>query len=123
MARPRKEIDQKMFENLCGLMCTEEEIASMFDCSVDTISRWCQRTYKESFAEVYKKKSAKGKISLRRAQFKLAEKNAAMAIFLGKQHLGQRDTPAPDGNFRDNNLLAAIQSAEEVDTSDLPEVE
>ena len=54
MARPRKEIDQKMFENLCGLMCTEEEIASMFDCSVDTISRWCQRTYKESFAEVYK---------------------------------------------------------------------
>ena len=123
MARPRKEIDQKMFENLCGLMCTEEEIASMFDCSVDTICRWCQRTYKESFAEVYKKKSAKGKISLRRAQFKLAEKNAAMAIFLGKQHLGQRDTPAPDGNFRDNNLLAAIQSAEEVDTSDLPEVE
>lgn len=123
MARPRKEIDQKMFENLCGLMCTEEEIASMFDCSVDTISRWCQRTYKESFAEVYKKKSAKGKISLRRAQFKLAEKNAAMAIFLGKQHLGQRDTPAPDGGLRDNNLLTAIQSAEEVDTSDLPEVE
>ena len=96
MARPRKEIDQKMFENLCGLMCTEEEIASMFDCSVDTISRWCQRTYKESFAEVYKKKSAKGKISLRRAQFKLAEKNASMAIFLGKQHLGQSDTPAAD---------------------------
>jgi AraC-like DNA-binding protein len=122
MGRPQKEIDQKIFENLCGLLCTEEEIASMFDCSVDTISRWCQRTYGESFAEIYKKKSAKGRISLRRAQFKLAEKNAAMAIFLGKQHLGQRDIPIPNDQ-RDNNLLAAIRSAEEVDTSDLPEVE
>ena len=122
MGRPQKEIDQKIFENLCGLLCTEEEIASMFDCSVDTISRWCQRTYGESFAEIYKKKSAKGRISLRRAQFKLAEKNAAMAIFLGKQHLGQRDIPVSNDQ-RDNNLLAAIRSAEEVDTSDLPEVE
>lgn len=122
MGRPQKEIDQKIFENLCGLLCTEEEIASMFDCSVDTISRWCNRTYGESFAEIYKKKSAKGRISLRRAQFKLAEKNAAMAIFLGKQHLGQRDVPFVN-ETRDNNLLAAIQSAEEVDTSDLPEVE
>jgi hypothetical protein len=26
MARPRKEIDQKQFENLCGLQCTLEEI-------------------------------------------------------------------------------------------------
>ena len=93
MARPQKEIDQKQFENLCGLQCTEEEIADFFDCSVDTISRWCKRTYSESFAEVYKKKSSKGKISLRRAQLRLAEKNASMAIFLGKQYLGQKDYP------------------------------
>ena len=59
MARPQKEIDQKQFENLCGLQCTEEEIADFFDCSVDTISRWCKRAYSESFAEVYKKKSSK----------------------------------------------------------------
>ena len=30
-------------------------------------------------------------MSLRRTQFKLAEKNPTMAIFLGKQYLGQRD--------------------------------
>ena len=30
-------------------------------------------------------------MSLRRIQYKLAEKNTAMAIFLGKQYLGQRD--------------------------------
>lgn len=92
MARPRKEIDVKLFENLCSIMCTLDEIAGFFDCSEDTIERWCKRTYKESFAEVYKKKSAKGKMSLRRYQFRLAEKSAAMAIFLGKNYLGQRDS-------------------------------
>lgn len=91
MARPRKQIDENIFINLCGLQCTLEEIAGVFDCSEDTIERWCKRTYGISFAETYKKHSAKGKISLRRAQFKLAEKNASMAIFLGKNYLGQTD--------------------------------
>ena len=90
--RPRKEIDNKIFENLCGLQCTLEEIAGVFDCSVDTIERWCKREYGETFAEAYKKHSAKGKTSLRRIQFKLAEKSAAMAIFLGKNYLGQKDS-------------------------------
>ena len=89
--RPRKEIDNKIFENLCGLQCTLEEIAGVFDCSADTIERWCKREYGETFAETYKKHSAKGKTSLRRIQFKLAEKSAAMAIFLGKNYLGQKD--------------------------------
>lgn len=89
--RPKKEIDKKIFENLCGLQCTLEEIAGVFDCSPDTIERWCKREYKETFAETYKKHSAKGKMSLRRTQFKLAEKSAAMAIFLGKNYLGQKD--------------------------------
>ena len=89
--RPRKEIDIKQFESLCGMMCTEEEIAGFFDCSVDTIENWSKRTYGETFSEVYKKKSTTGKISLRRAQFRLAEKSAAMAIFLGKNYLGQTD--------------------------------
>jgi PBSX family phage terminase large subunit len=91
--RPRIEIDEQQFENLCKLQCTLDEIASFFSCSPDTIERWCKRTYDEKFAEVFKKKSAKGKASLRRIQFKLAEKNVAMAIFLGKQYLGQSDNP------------------------------
>ena len=89
--RPQKEIDKKIFENLCGLQCTLEEIAGVFDCSADTIERWCKREYGETFAETYKKHSAKGKMSLRRTQFRLAEKSAAMAIFLGKNYLGQKD--------------------------------
>jgi hypothetical protein len=37
-------------------------------------------------------------MSLRRAQFKLAETNASMAIFLGKQYLGQKDYPNDRGD-------------------------
>ena len=43
------------------------------------------------FADVFAQKRVKGLISLRRAQFALAEKSAPMAIFLGKNYLGQTD--------------------------------
>lgn len=91
MARPRKEIDQKNFENLCGLQCTKDEICDFFETTDKTLESWCKRTYKAGFSEVFKLKRGKGKISLRRAQFQLAQKNANMAIWLGKQYLGQRD--------------------------------
>lgn len=44
-----------------------------------------------SFAEAFKTWSADGKISLRRNQFRMAEHNVSMAIWLGKQYLGQKD--------------------------------
>lgn len=93
MARPRKEIDQKQFENLCGLQCTLEEMCGWFGVCSDTLEAWCKRTYKAGFSEVFAQKRGVGKISLRRAQFRLAQKNANMAIWLGKNYLGQRDTP------------------------------
>ena len=98
MARPKIEINQEQFEKLCAIQCTETEIANWFKCSVDTIERWCKETYADedgkpmSFAEVFKVYSVDGKISLRRFQFRQAEKSYAMAIWLGKQWLGQRDS-------------------------------
>lgn len=89
--RKRIQIDQKVFENLCSIQCTLAEIAAVIGCSEDTVERWCERTYKEGFAETYKKKSQTGKASLRRLQFKHAKTNPTMAIWLGKQWLGQRD--------------------------------
>ena len=89
--RPRKEINKEQFEKLCNMLCTEEEIASFFSCSVDTIERYCKREYKQTFADAYKKLSMAGKLSIRRNQFNLSKKSAAMAIWLGKQYLGQRD--------------------------------
>ena len=120
--RPRKEIDNKIFENLCGLQCTLEEIAGVFDCSVDTIERWCKREYGETFAETYKKHSAKGKMSLRRIQFKLAEKSAAMAIFLGKNYLGQKDniieTDEQTLQAVDEALVKIKRAAEKADNNE-----
>ena len=84
-------IDKKQFENLCGLQCTLLEICDFFDVEDDTLNSWCKKTYGTTFSEVFKIKRGKGQISLRRTQWKLAEKNPTMAIFLGKQYLGQKD--------------------------------
>lgn len=95
--RPPIEISQEHFESLCALQCTLSEIASFFKCSEDTIENWCKKTYQNendepmTFSEVFKRYSVSGKISLRRFQFKMAEHNTSMAIWLGKQWLGQRD--------------------------------
>jgi hypothetical protein len=43
------------------------------------------------FSEIFRIKRENGIISLRRTQFQLAEKSPAMAIFLGKNLLGQTD--------------------------------
>ena len=93
MARPKKEIDQKEFEKLCALQCTKLEICDWFDVTDKTLESWCKSIYCKGFSEVFAQKRSRGKISLRRTQFQLAEKNASMAIWLGKQYLGQRDIP------------------------------
>ena len=119
MARPRKKIDKTEFEKLCGLQCRLDEIADFFDCSEDTIERWCLRTYKDDdgnpmhFAEVFRKKRGRGKIALRRYQFELAKKNAAMAIFLGKNYLEQTEQPDaedPDALKHARELLGGVES-------------
>lgn len=111
MARPRKEIDQKQFENLCGLQCTLDEICGWFCVTDKTLNSWCKRTYHASFSEVFQQKRGKGKVALRRAQWRLAEKNAAMAIWLGKQYLGQRDVVEQSiaVDVQDDELSASLK--------------
>jgi len=92
MGRPRKQIDKTEFEKLCFLQCTEREFCSWFDVSDETLNKWCKENYDgRTFLDVFKEKRENGLISLRRTQFQLAEKSPAMAIFLGKNLLGQTD--------------------------------
>lgn len=70
---------------LAEIFCTQEEIAKILGLSASTLQ------HNEEFLQVYKKHLETAKSSLRRHQFKLAEKNPAMAIWLGKQYLGQRE--------------------------------
>lgn len=79
---------KKLIETLAGYMCTDEEIANALEVTVDTLTN--QRN-KGTFSECKQKGLAKGKVSLRRMQFHLAERNASMAIWLGRNILGQSD--------------------------------
>ena len=91
MGRLHKQIEKRLFENLCALQCDINEIANCLECDNKTLENWCKREYGKNFSEVFEEKRARGKVSLRRTQWKLAEKSPAMAIFLGKNYLGQRD--------------------------------
>ena len=106
MGRPKIDIDIDQFEKLCNIQCTKEEIAGWFNCSEDTIENFCKKNYKETFSAVFKRHSGKGKVSLRRNQFKLSETNVTMAIFLGKQYLGQSDKIETVNSFEDLTPLA-----------------
>jgi hypothetical protein len=91
MGAPRKEVDFEQLKKLCNIQCTAVEIAGFFDMSDDTLVARIKEKHDMTFSEFFKKYSSMGKISLRRNQLKLAEKNVAMAIWLGKQYLGQKD--------------------------------
>ena len=91
--RPRKEIDYKIFENLCFLQCTKSEICSALGVDNNTLDRRLKEHYKDDFSNIYKKYSENGKISLRRILHEHAKKNPATAIFLSKNLLGYRDQP------------------------------
>ena len=99
MPGARKEIDQGQFEKLCGLQCTKAEICAFLDATDKTLERWCRRTYRAGFSEVFRQKRGIGKISL-------AEKNANMAIWLGKQYLNQRDEPLDDAEEQKEDPLS-----------------
>lgn len=100
MGRPRMKLDYKLVKKLCAIQCTGEEIANILEIDYDTLNSHIQEDYKLTFSEFFKKYSAKGKESLRRSQFALARKNAAMCIWLGKQYLGQKDEPYQDDKNR-----------------------
>lgn len=85
MARPKAQIDYTIVKAMADVLCTQAEIASALDLSVRTLQRDTE------FSRIYKKGIDNGKASLRRKQFALADKNATMGIWLGKQLLGQKD--------------------------------
>src|SRR5438094_10320688 len=82
-------IDLAELEKLCGLQCTDEELAAWFNVTTRTIER---KRKNAKFAEVMNRGKAKGRISVRRQQMKLLEAgNATMGVWLGKNILGQVD--------------------------------
>lgn len=102
--RPRKVIDKEQFEKLCAIQCTLEEMEGFLGVSGDLIENFCKREYGMNFSEVFRLKRGLGKVSLRRSQFRLAETNPTMAIWLGKQYLGQTDEQKITVNSIDDSI-------------------
>lgn len=100
--------DYKKFEALCGIMCTQEEICGVMGVSDKTLCRLiCERYGGDgisNFPDAFERFSAAGKMNLRRSQFRLARKNATMAIFLGKVYLKQRES-FDDMDMEDTDAL------------------
>ena len=107
--RPIKVLNKtgaKVIEALAQVMCTEEEIAACLGVSVETLKT---ENNKELFSECLKKGRDVGKMSLRRAQFRIAQANPTMAIWLGKQYLGQTEKPVPEEDNEFNDTPATIE--------------
>lgn len=108
-----KERFKNQFEALCKIQCTEEEILAVLDCDLVTLNRWCRDVYGGTFSRARKQFSEGGKASVRRNQFKLSETNASMAIWLGKQYLGQTDEVKTVVDFEDLTPLADMLKIDE----------
>lgn len=94
----KKKLSAQAIEKLAKLGLFNNEIAHTFDVSTDTL----ERNYA---ADLFKGRLDR-KNSLRRAQFRYAERgNPALLIFLGKQYLGQSDKSL------DEHILKAIDDA------------
>lgn len=148
--RPPFQINYEELERLCGIFCTGEDCAYILGCSYQTLNLRLQQDYQEAydalnkgkkenegleeppgryngFQQCFKKCSAKGRESLRREQYKMATEGdpqvkKTMLIWMGKQHLEQRDRhdhttkdlPLP-GNTSINALDLSKLNKEEFD--------
>lgn len=72
-----------------NVQCTAEEIAAAMSVSLSAFAAFRKRCPEAE--EAFRHGEALGKVSLRRTQFRLAQKQGSVAIFLGKQYLGQAD--------------------------------
>lgn len=101
---PGPEVNAEMFAKnvatLAGLgqiWATTKECAAVLRVSEPTVIKFMQQ-YPEA-GDAYERGFSLGKVSLRRIQMDLAKKNPAMAIFLGKNHLGQKDQRHVEGRL------------------------
>ena len=101
-----------------GLMarvhCTEQEMANIFGVSTAAFSDF--RNMYPEVRETISKNRDQGRLSLRHKQFQMAleQDNTQMAIWLGKQYLGQSDKTHTENNVN-LNVLKSIMDLQEDD--------
>jgi hypothetical protein len=92
MGRPQIVVNWNLVTALCEIQATLEEIVAVVKISEATLERACKREHRRTFADFSREKRRGGFISLRRAQWNRAIGGSdTMLIWMGKQHLGQKD--------------------------------
>ena len=91
VGRPKIELNLGELERLSRLNCTMPEISAYFDIPLRTLED--KFTNEPEVRKAIEKGRATGMLSLRRKQIQIMEdtNNSTMAIWLGKQMLGQTD--------------------------------
>ncbi len=93
-------------QGLARIQCTTKEAAAVLGVAKQTFFDFLDRSLKAR--QAWENGAEEGKASLRRHQFRMAEKNATMAIWLGKQWLDQKDRKEVEvGNPGDFDKLDA----------------
>lgn len=111
--RKKIEIDWKQVNSLLEIQCTGKEVASVLDISYNTLERRCKEVYGINYEDWSAVKRQTGHASLRRMQWKAAEKgNTTMLIWLGKQVLGQMDRPIEHGEHTKEGFILQIEPAQ-----------
>lgn len=92
VGHPPAVINPKQLEALASIFCTKEEAASVLGIGSKALYRALAE--RPGLAEVWNNGAQKARASLRRKQMTLADRFPAMAIWLGKVHLKQKDVTA-----------------------------
>lgn len=109
----------EQIKGLARLQCTPREICSFLDLTPKYLDDLSKADHGKGFKDLIEEWSEAGKCSLRRKQWKLAETSATMAIWLGKQMLGQRDV-VKDTNEFDGKLKELLELIKKHDDGSTP---
>ena len=91
MGRPKREFNINTIDSLVSIQCTQVEVCNVLETTEKTLNVWLKENHGVTFSQYFDQKRDKGRASLRRKQWALADKNATMGIWLGKQYLDQHD--------------------------------
>lgn len=110
MARRRRQpVKVSEIRALSQLQCTEGEAAATLGISLKVFREMLRVDARAR--EVWDQGRELGKVSIRRKQFALADRHPQMAIFLGKQYLGQSDVSVVEHSGRDGGPVKVLDLA------------
>ena len=103
--RPLKIIDEEKFARAISTLKHKTDISRVVGVDEETLHKWCLKNKNMSFSQYLEQKKAEKKLRIAEYQENLAKTNPTVAIWLGKQELGQTDNP---NDKNDMGLLPSL---------------